>query len=212
MTETANPMVDAIREVLDFWFAPSSKAHWFEPSEGFDRTVAGHLGELHRRAASGNLKSWQVCAEGCLALCILLDQAPRQLYRGEARAFATDAFALGIATEALARGFDRALPAEQRLFLYLPLMHSESLPDQERCVTLFGAEELRDHLHHAVQHAKVIRRFNRFPHRNAALGRASTVEEEAWLREDGAQFGHTTPPEAKSNASRASCESSGPGR
>jgi uncharacterized protein (DUF924 family) len=210
MTETANPMIDGIREVLDFWFAPSSKAHWFEPSEGFDGAVAEH--ELHLRAASGDLENWQSCAPGCLALCILLDQAPRQLYRGEARAFATDGLALRVATQALARGFDRTLSAEQRLFLYLPLMHSESLPDQERCVTLFGTEKLRDHLHHAVQHAEVIRRFGRFPHRNAALGRASTVEEEAWLREDGAQFGHTTPPEAKSNASRASCESSGPGR
>jgi uncharacterized protein (DUF924 family) len=197
MTETANPMIDAIRVVLDFWFAPSSKAHWFEPSEGFDRAVAGHLGELHLRAASGSLKSWQSCAEGCLALCILLDQAPRQLYRGEARAFATDALALGIATQALARGFDRALPAEQRLFLYLPLMHSESLPDQERCVTRFGAEELRNHLHHAVQYAGVIRRFGRFPHRNAALGRASTAEEEVWLRESGARFGQSAPSQAK---------------
>jgi hypothetical protein len=87
-------MIDGIREVLDFWFAPSSKAHWFEPSEAFDRAVAERLGKLHRRAASGDLAKWRSCAEGCLALCILLDQAPRQLYRGTARAFATDASAL----------------------------------------------------------------------------------------------------------------------
>jgi uncharacterized protein (DUF924 family) len=185
-------MIDAIREVLDFWFAPSSKAHWFEPSAAFDRAVAEHLGELHRRAARGALEDWQSCASGCLALCILLDQAPRQLYRGEARAFATDAAALAVATLALAKGFDRALPAPQRLFLYLPLMHSERLADQERCVALFHAEDLRDKLRHAVGHADVIRRFGRFPHRNAALGRASTAEEEAWLREGGAQFGQST--------------------
>ena len=94
MTETSKPMIDGIREVLDFWFAPSSKAHWFEPSEAFDRAVAERLGELHRRAASGDLENWRSCAEGCLALCILLDQAPRQLYRGKARAFATDGSAL----------------------------------------------------------------------------------------------------------------------
>jgi uncharacterized protein (DUF924 family) len=169
MTKTSNPMIDGIREVLDFWFAPSAKAHWFEPSEAFDRAVAEHLGNPHRRAASGDLEAWQTCARGCLALCILLDQVPRQIYRGEARAFATDALALGVATLALGQGLDRALPAEQRLFLYLPLMHSEHLADQERCVALFDVEELRDSLHDAVQHAEVIRRFGRFPHRDAAL-------------------------------------------
>jgi uncharacterized protein (DUF924 family) len=197
MTETSKPMIDGIREVLDFWFAPSSKVHWFEPSEAFDRAVAERLGELHRHAASGDLEKWRSCAEGCLASCILLDQAPRQLYRGKARAFPTDASALGVATLALATGFDRALPAEQRMFLYLPLMHSERLADQERCVALFAADGLRDSLHHAVQHAEVIRRFGRFPHRNAALGRASTAEEEVWLREGGAHFGQSTPPETK---------------
>ena len=130
-------------------------------------------------------------------MCILLDQAPRQLYRGEGRAFATDALALRVATLALAKGFDRARPAEQRLFLYLPLMHSERLADQERCGALLGTDELRDHLHHAVHHAEVIRRFGRFPHRNTALGRASTAEEEVWLRERGAQFCQSSPPKAK---------------
>jgi uncharacterized protein (DUF924 family) len=197
MIETANPMIDAIRDVLDFWFAPSSKAHWFEPSAGFDRVVAEHLGELHLRAASGDLENWQSCADGCLALCLLLDQAPRQLYRGKARAFATDAAALAVARLALAKGFNRTLPAEQRLFFYLPLMHSERLANQERCVALLRAEELRDNLRHAVQHAEVIRRFGRFPHRNAALGRASTAEEEVWLREGGAHFGQSTPSQAK---------------
>jgi uncharacterized protein (DUF924 family) len=196
MTETANPMIDAIREVLDFWFASSSKAHWFEPSEGFNRAVAERLGELHLRADSGDLENWQSCADGCLALCILLDQAPRHLHRGKARALATDAAALAVAKLALAKGFNRTLPAEQRLFLYLPLMHSERLADQERCVALLGAEEMRDNLRHAVQHAEVIRRFGRFPHRNAALGRASTAQEEVWLREGRAHSGQSTPTQA----------------
>jgi uncharacterized protein (DUF924 family) len=195
--QASHPMIDAIGEVLDFWFAPSSKAHWFEPREAFDRAVAEHLGELYRRAAGGELENWQSCAPGCLALCILLDQAPRQLYRGKARAFATDAAALAVANLALAKGFNCTLPAEQRLFLYLPLMHSERLADQERCVALFGVDELRDNLRHAVQHAEVIRRFGRFPHRNAALGRASTPEEEVWFREGGAHFGQSTPSQAK---------------
>jgi uncharacterized protein (DUF924 family) len=198
--KASHPMVDAVREVLDFWFAPSSKAHWFEPSAAFDRALAAQLGDLHRRAAAGDLEHWQSCAQGSLALCILLDQAPRQLYRGEARAFATDTQALAVAMRSLGEGFDRALPPEQRLFLYLPLMHSERLADQERCVALFAAAALREHLRHALQHADVIRRFGRFPHRNAALGRASTAQEEAWLREGGAHFGQGTPSKPKTES------------
>jgi uncharacterized protein (DUF924 family) len=189
-------MTDDIGEVLDFWFDPSSKAHWFEPSAAFDQAVAARLGDLHRRAAGGHLKAWQSSAEGCLALCILLDQAPRQLFRGQARAFATDARALAVTQRALAEGFDRQLPVDQRLFLYLPLMHSERVADQEQCVALFETEELRDKLCHAVEHADIIRRFGRFPHRNAALGRTSTANEEAYMREGGEQFGQIMPSDA----------------
>ena len=190
-------MIHDIREVLDFWFDPSSQAHWFKPSAAFDQAVAARLGDLHRRAAEGALETWQSSALGCLALCILLDQAPRQLFRGEARAFATDDRARAVAELALARGFDRELPAVQRLFLYLPLMHSERIADQERCIALFQAEELRDRLSHAVEHADIIRRFGRFPHRNAALGRPSTADEEAYLRQGGKRFGQVTPSSAK---------------
>jgi uncharacterized protein (DUF924 family) len=189
-------MTDDIGEVLDFWFDPSSKAHWFEPSAAFDQAVAARLGDLHRRAAGGDLEAWQSSAEGCLALCILLDQAPRQLFRGQARAFATDARALAVTQRALAEGFDRQLPVDQRLFLYLPLMHSERVADQEQCVALFETEELRDKLCHAVEHADIIRRFGRFPHRNAALGRTSTANEEAYMREGGEQFGQIMPSDA----------------
>jgi len=188
-----NSMIDDIREVLDFWFAPSSKAHWFEPSAAFDRSVAARLGDLHRRAASGDLEAWRSSAEGCVALCILLDQAPRQLFRGEARAFATDAKALAVAEQALAEGLDHQLPVEQREFLYLPLMHSERLADQERCVALYEAKELRHNLHHAAGHADLIRQFGRFPHRNAALGRTSTAAEETYLRQGGKLFGQIKP-------------------
>jgi uncharacterized protein (DUF924 family) len=186
-------MTDGIREVLDFWFDEASKAHWFKPSAAFDQAVAEQLGMLHEHAAAGALDAWQASAEGCLALCILLDQAPRQLFRGQARAFATDPRARAIAERALDMGFDRQLPVDQRLFLYLPFMHSERLADQERCVALFGAEELRDRLSHAAEHADIVRRFGRFPHRNAALGRESTAEEEACLRDGGKQFGQITP-------------------
>jgi uncharacterized protein (DUF924 family) len=186
-------MSDRVREVLDFWFDEPSKAHWFKPSAAFDRAVSERLGDLHERAATGELDAWRSSAEGCLALCILLDQAPRQLFRCQARAFATDEQALAIASRALAEGFDRQMPVDQRLFLYLPFMHSERIPDQERCIALFDTEELRDKLSHAIEHADIVRRFGRFPHRNAALGRVSTAEEEAYLRDGGKRFGQVMP-------------------
>jgi uncharacterized protein (DUF924 family) len=182
-------MTDAVREVLDFWFDPASKARWFEPSAAFDQAVAARLGDLRGRAAAGDLDAWQSSAEGCVALCILLDQAPRQLFRGQVRAFATDAKALAVAQHAIAEGFDRQLPVEQRQFLYLPLMHSEQLADQELCVALYEAEELRHNLRHAADHAEIIRRFGRFPHRNAVLGRESTEAEIAHLEEQRESYG-----------------------
>ena len=191
-------MIDGMREVLDFWFDEASQAHWFAPSAAFDQAVAGRLGTLHEHATAGALDAWQSSTEGCLALCILLDQAPRQLFRGQARAFATDERALAIAGRALAEGFDRQLPVDQRVFLYLPFMHSERLADQERCVALFEDEELRDKLSHAVEHADIVRRFGRFPHRNATLGRTSTAEEEAYLRDGGKRFGQTVTDAAES--------------
>jgi uncharacterized protein (DUF924 family) len=122
-------------------------------------------------------------------LCILLDQVPRQLFRGQARAFATDDQARAVALLALEAGFDRQLAAEQRTFLYMPFMHSERIEDQERCVALYQAPDLRDKLTHAVEHAELVRRFGRFPHRNAALGRPSSAEEERHLAESGKHFG-----------------------
>ena len=185
---------DAIREVLDFWFDESSEPHWFEPSATFDEVVGERLATLHARAAAGELDDWRASPEGCVALCILLDQAPRQLFRGTGRAFATDDKALAIAEHALASGFDRQLPLARRQFLYMPLMHSERLDCQLRCVELYEAPELRDKLVYAEEHTEIIRRFGRFPHRNAALGRVSTAEEQAYLRDDMNHFGQAAPP------------------
>jgi uncharacterized protein (DUF924 family) len=184
----------AISEVLDFWFDEASELHWFEPSAVFDELVRERLATLHTRAAAGKLDDWQASPEGCVALCILLDQAPRQLFRGTGRGFATDEKALAIAEHALANGFDRQSPVAQRQFLYMPLMHSERLDCQLRCVELYEAPELRDKLVYAEEHAEIIRRFGRFPHRNAALGRVSTAEEQAYLRDDTNHFGQVASP------------------
>lgn len=188
-------MSDAIRAVLDFWFDEDAKSRWFAPSAAFDRAVASQLGDGHERAASGALDGWQSSAEGCLALCILLDQVPRQLFRGQGRAFATDDQALAVARRALDAGFDRQLAVEQRQFFYMPFMHSERLEDQERCVTLYQAPEMRDNLKHAIEHAELVRRFGRFPHRNACLGRTSSAEEEAHLAASNRHFGQAVLPE-----------------
>ena len=166
-----------------------AKARWFEASATFDQEVADQLGPAYEQAAAGAFDDWQASAEGALALCILLDQAPRQLFRGQARAFATDDQARAVALEALDAGFDRELTVEQRQFLYMPFMHSEKLEDQERCVALYQAPELRDKLEYAVEHADLVRRFGRFPHRNAALGRASSPAEEKHLAESDRHFG-----------------------
>ena len=179
----------AIAEILDFWFAAGMAKRWFVRDPAFDDEVRGRLAMWYEQAANGDLDDWRQSAAGCVALCVLLDQVPRNLYRGEGRAFATDDAARGIARHAIALGFDREVSQEQRLFLYLPLEHSESLPDQAESVRLIG--QLDDNPvwgDYAIRHRDVIARFGRFPHRNAALGRPSNAEETAFLATPGSSF------------------------
>lgn len=185
--------------LIDFWFAPprsperfQQRKIWFEADRRFDDELRRLFLPLHLRAASGKCASWVREAEPCLALILLLDQLPRNLYRGSAEAFATDAMARATAREALSRGFDRSLPPTWRQFIYLPFEHSEDLGDQERSVTLF-TELARDPtctitLDYAKRHHAIIARFGRFPHRNRALRRASTAEEEAFLTQPNSSF------------------------
>jgi uncharacterized protein (DUF924 family) len=176
------------REVLDFWFDPANQPFWFKKSAAFDEAVRHRLGDAHAAAAAGRLDDWRATPEGALALVILLDQVPRNIHRGTARAFATDDAALAVAAAAIDDGFDRGLDKDQRLFLYLPLEHSEKLADQERSVALFtelGDARLTDY---AVRHRDIVARFGRFPHRNALLGRASTEEEISFLEGPNSSF------------------------
>jgi uncharacterized protein (DUF924 family) len=182
------------REVLDFWFAPGMSGRWFEPTPELDMTVRRRFGELYARAATDQLKDWEHSSGGCLALCILLDQMARMIFRGDARAFATDHKALAIADHAVAHGFDRRLPQEQRQFLYLPFMHSENLADQLRCLALFEATRLTTARRHAKEHLEIIRRFGRFPHRNRTLGRESTRDELAYLQTSRETYGQGARP------------------
>ncbi len=180
---------DVIAEIIGFWFAPGMKERWFEKDPVFDAEVRARLGVPRERAAAGAFGAWRDRAEGCLALIVLLDQVPRNLFRGQARAFATDAAARELTDHALAQGVDTALTQDQRGFLYMPLEHSESLEDQERSLRLTAMLDENPTWHEwALMRRDVIARFGRFPQRNAALGRESTPEELAFLEQPNSSF------------------------
>jgi uncharacterized protein (DUF924 family) len=175
-------------DVLTFWRDAGPKC-WFDKSDGFDAAIRLRFEPIHHAAARGEYDRWIDSADGALALLILLDQFPRNLYRGSAHGYATDPLARGIAADALARGHDRRVETALRPFFYLPFEHSEDLADQDRSVALCEAmkAETGDEgfLKWAIGHRDVIARFGRFPHRNRALGRATTAEEQAFLDEGG---------------------------
>jgi uncharacterized protein (DUF924 family) len=171
--------------VLAFWREAGPKK-WFTKDTAFDDEIRRRFLEAYEAAAAEKLPDWERTAEGALALTIVLDQFPRNMVRGDARTYAADALARKVAERALARGFDRQVPPPEWQFFYLPFEHSESRPDQERCCALFAAAGDANLLKWAEQHADIIRRFGRFPHRNAVLGRATTPEEQAFL--DGGGF------------------------
>lgn len=180
-----------IRQILSFWFADGPETPrdvWFKATPAFDMEVSKAFRGPHQQAISGDLDGLRDNAEGCLALLLLLDQAPRNLFRGTAQAFAGDGQARAVARHALDRGFDQALPAAQQLFLYLPFEHSEDLADQDRSVALFETLDNAEWLDYAHRHRDIIVRFGRFPHRNAALGRPSTPDEIAFLATPGSSF------------------------
>jgi uncharacterized protein (DUF924 family) len=196
-------MTDAERSeataLIDFWFGPPNAAErfqqravWFKADPDFDSALRGRFLALQQRAAGGACAAWAGETEPALALILLLDQLPRNLYRGTAQAFATDAMARETAQMALRQGFDRSLPAVCRQFIYLPFEHSEQLGDQERSIALFTAlardPGFADQLDYAERHHAIIARFGRFPHRNRALDRPSSAAEEAFLKEPNSSF------------------------
>ena len=189
MAEPNESDCDAIERVLAFWFGTGG-ARWFDRSEDFDRAVEDALADDHERAARGAYDSWMQAPRGALALVLLLDQVPRNLFRDSPRAFATDARACTVTRHALAQGFDRQLATQaERMFLYLPLEHSETLADQEACCRLMAAlDDNAEWAEWAEKHRDVIARFGRFPHRNAVLGRATSAAERAYLAEPGSSF------------------------
>jgi uncharacterized protein (DUF924 family) len=196
-----------IDDVLDFWFGEldadgcadsEHSARWWKKDEAVDQEIRRRFGELHRAVGARELDGWLAEPRGRLAQVIVLDQFSRNMFRGTPDSFASDARALEVALEGIDRGEHQALPRDQRFFLYMPLMHSEELAMQDRMVALFT--ELRDQAPPALReksagfvkygemHRDIIRRFGRFPHRNAILDRASTPEEVAFLAQPGSSF------------------------
>jgi len=176
-------------DVLGYWFSSATRPNWFEKSDSFDAEVRRLLLPLHEQAATGRLADWREHPQGCLALVILLDQVPRNVFRDTPRAFASDLAAQALSKLAIERGYDTGLDRDQRMFLYLPLEHSENLADQRLSVEInrsrIGDPELMDY---AEQHLRIIQRFGRFPHRNRILGRPSTEEEIEFLKQPGSSF------------------------
>jgi uncharacterized protein (DUF924 family) len=172
-------------EVLAFW-REAGPDRWYKKDGAFDDEVRRRHFGLWQEAAAGNLSSWEASDDGALALVIVLDQFPRNMFRGDPRTFASDALAREVAGRAIDRGADARIDPALLEFLYMPFMHSEHLPDQLRCVELFRKSGNTDNLKYAEDHADIVRRFGRFPHRNRILDRATTPEEQAFL--DGGGF------------------------
>jgi uncharacterized protein (DUF924 family) len=171
--------------ILAFW-REAGRERWYKRNDAFDAEVRRRFLPLWQKAAAGALASWEDSDDGALALVIVLDQFPRNIFRGTPEAFASDAQARDVARRAIARGADRRVDPILLEFLYLPFMHSEHLPDQLHCVALFENTENAENLKYALEHADIIQRFGRFPHRNDLLGRETTADEQAFL--DGGGF------------------------
>ncbi len=172
------------RDVLDFWFAAGPRK-WWTKDEEFDTEIKKRFGETLSAARNGKLETWRDGPDGTLALVIVLDQFSRNVFRNDPRAFSHDAQSLETALSAIDRGWDMELPAQARQWFYLPLMHTENLKTQERCTELCKRSELEGNIEAAIEHEDIIRRFGRFPHRNAVLGRVSTEEEIRFLEDGG---------------------------
>jgi uncharacterized protein (DUF924 family) len=172
-------------DIVSFWQV-AGPDRWFKLDPDFDQEIRSRFFALYEAAAAGRLGFWEKRRDGALALLLLLDQFPRNMFRGEARAFATDAMARAVADRALVSGYDQATDPVMRPFFYLPFMHSEALADQDRCVRLYQMLNDAEQLRYALEHRDVIKTFGRFPHRNDALGRATTPAEKDFLDDKSA--------------------------
>ena len=180
--------------VHDFWFVESGKERWFEKDPAFDAAIRNRFAPAIAAAREGRIDDWTDAPKPCLSLILLIDQFSRNVFRLSPLAWSADHRALGYTNLALERGYEAELTTGERKFLYMPLMHSEDVADQERCVALFAALQEEDpegearSYESAVRHHEIVARFGRFPHRNAVLGRASSPKEIAFLEEPHSSF------------------------
>ncbi len=185
-----NKMPNQITEqiVLDFWFQELGAKKWFAVSEEIDSSIRERFSIAHEMAVQGDLLLWRTRARGALAEIIVLDQFSRNMFRNQAKAFASDEMALTLAQEAVTKGLDRELVVAERRFIYMPYMHSESLKIHEEAVQLFSQPSLEENLKFELRHKEIIEKFGRYPHRNKILGRISTPEEIEFLKTPGSSF------------------------
>ena len=169
------------QKIIDFWFADDVRKLWFNSTAEFDRSLRERFEDILKQADQGELDHWMESAAGCLALVIILDQFPLNMFRGNAQSFATEARSREVARVAIENGFDKALAAEQQAFLYMPFMHSEDIADQELALELFAQPGMESNLRFARHHHALVETYGRFPHRNAVLGRTSTAAEIEYL-------------------------------
>ena len=184
----ADKQSDRVSEVLYFWFSDSTKPLWFKKSDEFDLKIRRRFLDLYQQAAAGILNDWRKEPRSILALIIVLDQFPRNMFRNLPQAFATDSQAVELTKYAVKNNYQKSLSPDEQAFLYMPLMHSENKEEQARCVRLFEELGKEDNLKFAIKHQEIIDRFDRFPHRNKILGRKSTPEEERFLAQPGSSF------------------------
>ena len=175
-------------DIISFWFREIDRSLWFKKDADFDALLQERFLSLHHQAALGELYSWRVTAAGALAEIIVLDQFSRNLFRDQAQAFACDGMALILAQEAVRKEQDQELESDQKAFLYMPYMHSESAAIHNLAVKLFTAAKLENNLKFELKHKEIIDRFGRYPHRNKVLGRESSAAEKEFLTQPGSSF------------------------
>lgn len=169
------------KDILDFWFAEAMRSKWFASTPQLDASIKEQFEPVWEAAVNGELDDWLSSADGCLALTIILDQLPLNMFRGTTMSFSSEAKSRDVARHAIDQGYDKQIDPTRLAFLYMPFMHSENLADQDLSVALFEAAGLENNVRFARHHREIVRRFGRFPHRNTILGRTSTTEELDYL-------------------------------
>lgn len=181
MTEKLQPA-----DIINFWYSEKIKPYWFNSNKQLDDDIKKQYEESWKNAIRGDFNAWKEAPVGCLALAIIFDQFPLNMFRGEVKSFSTEAMAIKISKYAIEKGFDKEIDKDKLAFLYMPLMHSENIDDQNLSVEVFEKAGLKENLEFAKHHREIIKRYGRFPHRNKILNRESTEDELSYLESDDA--------------------------